>query len=154
MIIFGSFLPSLWLVGTTKAYSGLGADIVMESITLTIRQIPWIKSRSNVSAAELVQERGSQAASARGSGLAFQWLVFKSRVMMRFSLTYTIWLLRAHLDRLQESMMQFTGGMLILYPGYFLSAPAFCQSHSNQEHCSRDAIAAVSPIGISESQLD
>jgi hypothetical protein len=33
--IFGSFLPSLWLVGTTKAYSGLGADIVMESITLT-----------------------------------------------------------------------------------------------------------------------
>jgi hypothetical protein len=25
----------LWLVGATKVYSGLGADIVMESITLT-----------------------------------------------------------------------------------------------------------------------
>jgi cytochrome bd-type quinol oxidase subunit 2 len=35
MIIFGSFLPSL-LVGfaTPKVYSGVGADIVMESITL------------------------------------------------------------------------------------------------------------------------
>jgi hypothetical protein len=33
--MFGSFLPSLWLVRTTKAYSGVGADIVMESITLT-----------------------------------------------------------------------------------------------------------------------
>jgi hypothetical protein len=33
--LFGSFLPSLfgWF-GTTKVYSGLGADIVMESITL------------------------------------------------------------------------------------------------------------------------
>jgi hypothetical protein len=38
MIIFGSFLPSLWLVGTTKAYSGLGADIVMESITRNIKR--------------------------------------------------------------------------------------------------------------------
>ena len=27
--------PEPWLVGTTKAYSGIGADIVMESITLT-----------------------------------------------------------------------------------------------------------------------
>jgi hypothetical protein len=27
-------LPGLWLVGTTKVYSGVGADIVMESITL------------------------------------------------------------------------------------------------------------------------
>jgi hypothetical protein len=35
MIIVGSFLPSLfWLVGTTKVYSGVGADIVMESISL------------------------------------------------------------------------------------------------------------------------
>src|ERR1700722_16694118 len=34
MIMFGSFLPGLWLVGTTKVYSGIGADIVMESITL------------------------------------------------------------------------------------------------------------------------
>jgi hypothetical protein len=33
--MFGSFLPGLWLVGTTKVYSGIGADIVMESITLT-----------------------------------------------------------------------------------------------------------------------
>jgi len=32
--MFGSFLPSLWLVRTTKAYSGMGADIVMESFTL------------------------------------------------------------------------------------------------------------------------
>ena len=31
--MFGSFLPGLWLVGTTKVYSGIGADIVMESIT-------------------------------------------------------------------------------------------------------------------------
>jgi hypothetical protein len=32
--LFGSFLPSLfgWF-GTTKVYSGLGADILMESIT-------------------------------------------------------------------------------------------------------------------------
>jgi hypothetical protein len=37
MIIFGSFLPSLfWLVRTTKVYSG--ADIVMESITLRTQQ--------------------------------------------------------------------------------------------------------------------
>jgi hypothetical protein len=33
--MFGSFLPGLWLVGTTKVYSGIGADIVMESISLT-----------------------------------------------------------------------------------------------------------------------
>ena len=35
MIMFGSFLPSP-LVGfcTTKVYSGIGADIVIESITL------------------------------------------------------------------------------------------------------------------------
>jgi hypothetical protein len=26
--------PGSWLVGTTKVYSGVGADIVMESITL------------------------------------------------------------------------------------------------------------------------
>ena len=36
MIMFGSSLPSAlgWLVAT-KVYSGTGADIVMESITLT-----------------------------------------------------------------------------------------------------------------------
>ena len=35
MIMFGSFLPSLLVgFGTTKVYSGVGADIVMESITL------------------------------------------------------------------------------------------------------------------------
>jgi hypothetical protein len=40
MIMFGSSLPSAlgWLV-TTKVYSGTGADIVMESITLKTRQI-------------------------------------------------------------------------------------------------------------------
>jgi hypothetical protein len=32
-IMFGPFLPGLWLVGTTKVYSGIGADIVMESIS-------------------------------------------------------------------------------------------------------------------------
>jgi hypothetical protein len=32
--MFGSFLPGLWLVGTTKVYPELGADTVMESITL------------------------------------------------------------------------------------------------------------------------
>jgi len=31
--MFGSFLPGLWLVGTTKVYSGVGADIIMESIS-------------------------------------------------------------------------------------------------------------------------
>jgi hypothetical protein len=32
--MFGSFLPGLWLVCTiTKVYPGVGADIVMESIT-------------------------------------------------------------------------------------------------------------------------
>jgi hypothetical protein len=35
MIMFGSFLPSRLVgFGTTKVYSGLGADIVMESISL------------------------------------------------------------------------------------------------------------------------
>jgi hypothetical protein len=35
----GSFSPEpFWLVGATKFYSGLGADIVMESITLRTRQ--------------------------------------------------------------------------------------------------------------------
>ena len=32
--MFGSFLPSLLVGRTTKAYSALGADIVMESIAL------------------------------------------------------------------------------------------------------------------------
>jgi len=30
--MFGSFPPSLWLVCATRVYSGLGADIVMESL--------------------------------------------------------------------------------------------------------------------------
>jgi hypothetical protein len=34
MIIVRLLSPGPWLVGTTKAYSGVGADIVMESITL------------------------------------------------------------------------------------------------------------------------
>jgi hypothetical protein len=38
MIIVGSSLPSLfgWF-GTTKVYSGVGADIVVESLTPTIK---------------------------------------------------------------------------------------------------------------------
>jgi hypothetical protein len=32
--MFGSFSPGPWLVGTTKVYPGVGADIVMESIAL------------------------------------------------------------------------------------------------------------------------
>ena len=36
--MFGSFLPSSWLVRTTEAYSGTGADIVMESIALKMRK--------------------------------------------------------------------------------------------------------------------
>ena len=41
--MFGSFLPGLWLVGTTKVYSDVGADIVMESISLIDpeRLSPW-----------------------------------------------------------------------------------------------------------------
>jgi len=35
MIIVRLLSPGPWLVGTTKVYSGVGADIVMESITLT-----------------------------------------------------------------------------------------------------------------------
>src|ERR1700674_6144312 len=35
MIIVRLLSPGPWLVGTTKVYSGVGADIVMESISLT-----------------------------------------------------------------------------------------------------------------------
>jgi hypothetical protein len=35
MIIVRLLSPGPWLVGTTKVYPGVGADIVMESITLT-----------------------------------------------------------------------------------------------------------------------
>src|SRR6266404_3649309 len=41
MIIVRLLSPGPWLVGTTKAYSGIGADIVMESIALTI--LSWCK---------------------------------------------------------------------------------------------------------------
>jgi hypothetical protein len=34
MIIVRLLSPEPWLVGTTKVYPGVGADIVMESITL------------------------------------------------------------------------------------------------------------------------
>jgi hypothetical protein len=34
MIIVRLLSPGPWLVGATKVYSGVGADIVMESITL------------------------------------------------------------------------------------------------------------------------
>jgi hypothetical protein len=37
MIIVRLLSPGPWLLGTTKVYSGVGADIVMESITLTTR---------------------------------------------------------------------------------------------------------------------
>jgi hypothetical protein len=36
MIIVRLLSPGPWLVGTTKVYPGVGADIVMESITLII----------------------------------------------------------------------------------------------------------------------
>jgi hypothetical protein len=35
MIIVRLLSPGPWLVATTKVYSGVGADIVMESIALT-----------------------------------------------------------------------------------------------------------------------
>ena len=42
MIIVRLLSPGPWLVGTTKVYSGVGADIVMESITLTTAERrPW-----------------------------------------------------------------------------------------------------------------
>ena len=37
MIIVRLLSPGPWLVGTTKVYPGVGADIVMESITLIFR---------------------------------------------------------------------------------------------------------------------
>jgi len=37
MIMFGSFLRAGWLVQHLQLYSGIGADIVMESITLIDR---------------------------------------------------------------------------------------------------------------------
>src|SRR5271157_23660 len=40
MIIVRLLSPGPWLVGTTKVYSGVGADIVMESITLRTPQLP------------------------------------------------------------------------------------------------------------------
>jgi hypothetical protein len=48
MIIVRLLLPSLfgWF-GTTKVYSGVGADIVMESITLTDRIFPALAVRRN-----------------------------------------------------------------------------------------------------------
>jgi hypothetical protein len=35
--------PEPWLVSTTKAYSGVGADIVMESITLRTQSMKFYK---------------------------------------------------------------------------------------------------------------
>jgi hypothetical protein len=50
MIMFGSFLPSLLVgFGTTKVYSGVGADIVMESITLkthSMNEMAWLRQLS------------------------------------------------------------------------------------------------------------
>ena len=42
MIIVRLLSPGPWLVATTKVYSGVGADIVMESITLTDRVLSVI----------------------------------------------------------------------------------------------------------------
>src|ERR1700720_1833481 len=39
MIIVRLLSPGPWLVGTTKVYSGVGADIVMESITLIAHRL-------------------------------------------------------------------------------------------------------------------
>ena len=41
MIIVRLLSPGPWLVGTTKVYSGVGADIVMESLTLKIPQFGY-----------------------------------------------------------------------------------------------------------------
>ena len=48
--MFGSFLPGLWLVGTTKVYSGMGADIVMESLAQIYAFLSpiWRKKRRKV----------------------------------------------------------------------------------------------------------
>src|SRR5438045_3251153 len=35
--------PESWLVSTTKAYSGVGADIVMESISRNIKRRPLLR---------------------------------------------------------------------------------------------------------------
>jgi hypothetical protein len=48
--MFGSFLPGLWLVGTTKVYPGVGADIVMESITLSTQPRQRAKGVGGVNA--------------------------------------------------------------------------------------------------------
>jgi hypothetical protein len=49
MIIVRLLSPGPWLVGITKVYAGVGADIVMESITLktqvawSMSQIAWLR---------------------------------------------------------------------------------------------------------------
>src|SRR5712692_9455060 len=58
MIIVRLLSPGPWLVGTTKVYSGVGADIVMESITPTTQEasaaIPSALSRDVRFGTELV----------------------------------------------------------------------------------------------------
>src|SRR5229473_1203006 len=44
MIIVRLLSPGPWLVATTKVYSGVGADIVMESITLIENRSPLLPS--------------------------------------------------------------------------------------------------------------
>ena len=48
MIIVPLLSPGPWLVGTTKVYSGVGADIVMESITLADQRGPILNSDSDI----------------------------------------------------------------------------------------------------------
>jgi len=53
--LFGSFLPSLfWLVCTTKVYSGVGADIVMESIMAAVGAYRPVDDALRIAFTELV----------------------------------------------------------------------------------------------------
>jgi hypothetical protein len=56
-LMFGSFLPEPWLVGTTKVYPGVGADIVMESITLKTPARLRLRARSRLRGDHLREAR-------------------------------------------------------------------------------------------------
>jgi hypothetical protein len=53
MIIVRLLSPGPWLVGTTKVYSGVGADIVMESIAIA----PTTQVQFSVSANAVNKQR-------------------------------------------------------------------------------------------------
>src|SRR5208283_274218 len=57
MIIVRLLSPGPWLVGTTKVYSGVGADIVMESITLIDRRDASQGETSEVGRTEKFENR-------------------------------------------------------------------------------------------------